>query len=51
MHRRHPHTMGDDACSWFGIIPSVAQAVDSVIEGKNMLWVGSAHQETFEGLY
>ncbi len=22
VHRRHPHTMGDDDCTWFGLIPS-----------------------------
>jgi hypothetical protein len=39
--------MGDNAYSWFGIIPSAARAVDSVIESKKRLRVGSAHQETF----
>ena len=39
MHRRHPHTMGDDEYAWFGIIPSPAQAVGSIIEGTKMLWV------------
>jgi hypothetical protein len=38
----HPsHTMGDDAYAWFGIIVSAARAVDSVVEGKQMLRVGS----------
>jgi uncharacterized membrane-anchored protein len=39
--------MGDDACTWFGVISSTAPAV--VIEGKKMLRVGSAYQETFGG--
>ena len=39
MHRRHPHTMGDDEYAWFGIIPSPAQAVGSIIEGTKMLCV------------
>ena len=47
MHRCHPHTMGDDSCTWFGVISSTASAVGSVIESKTMLRVGSAHQETF----
>ena len=49
MHRRHPHTMGDDICAWFGVISSTASAVGSVIESKKMLRVGSAHQETSGG--
>ncbi len=24
-HQRHPHTMGNDACTWFGVIPSCAR--------------------------
>ncbi len=35
--------------AWFGIIPSSAQIVGSVIEGKIFLRVGSAHQETCGG--
>jgi hypothetical protein len=49
VHRNHPHTMGDDAYAWFGIIPLAARAVGSVIEGKKMLRVVSAHQETLGG--
>jgi len=41
--------MGDDSCAWFGVISSTASAVGSIIECKNMLWVGSAHQEMFGG--
>ena len=41
--------MGDDSCTWFGVISSTASAVGSVIESKKMLRVGSAHQETFGG--
>ena len=41
--------MGDDLCAWFGVISSTASAVSSVIQSKNMLPVGSAHQETFGG--
>ena len=47
--RRHPHTMGDDSCTWFGVISSTASAVGSVIESKRMLRDGSVHQETFGG--
>ncbi len=39
MHLRHPHTMGDDICAWFGVISSTASEVGSVIESKKMLWV------------
>ena len=49
MHRRHPHTMGDDSWAWFGVISSTSSAVGSIIESKNMLQVGNAHQETFGG--
>jgi len=31
------------------VISSTASAAGSVIESKKMLWVGSAHQETFGG--
>ena len=24
-YRRHPHTMGNGACAWFGVNPSTAQ--------------------------
>ena len=41
--------MGNDTCTWFGVISSTAPAVGSVIEGKKMLRVGSAYQETFGG--
>ena len=41
--------MGDDLCTWFGVILSTASAVGSVIQSKKMLPVGSAHQETFGG--
>jgi hypothetical protein len=41
--------MGNDACTWFGVISSTASAVGSVIESKKMLRVGSAHLETFGG--
>ena len=41
--------MGDDSCTWFGVISSTASAVGSVIKSKKMLWVGSACQETFRG--
>ena len=41
--------MGDDSCTWFGVISSTASAVGSVIESKQMLRVGSVHQETFGG--
>ena len=34
MHRRHPHTMGDDDCAWFGLIPSMARVVGSVLAEK-----------------
>ena len=30
--------MGNDACAWFGVIPSAALVVYSVLEGKKMLW-------------
>ena len=36
-YRRHPHTMGNDACAWFGVNPSTSRVVGSVLEGKNML--------------
>jgi len=49
VHRRHPHTMGDDSCAWFGVISSTASAVGSVIKSKKMLRVQSAHQEMFGG--
>ena len=49
MHRRHPHTMGDDSCAWFGVISSTASAVGSVIVRGKKLRVGSVHQESFGG--
>ena len=29
--------MGNGACAWFGVNPSTAQVVGSVLKGKNML--------------
>ncbi len=34
MRRRHPHTMDDDACAWFGPIPSTARVGRSVTTKK-----------------
>ncbi len=39
VHRRHPPTIGYDEYAWFGIIPSAARAVGSIIEGTKMLGV------------
>jgi len=40
VHRRHLYTMGNDACVWFGPIPSKSQVVGSVIGGENKLRFG-----------
>ena len=32
VHRRHPHTMGDDSCTWFGVISSTARVGWSVTQ-------------------
>jgi len=37
VHRRHPHTMGDDPCAWFGDISSTAQVGRSVTQSQKML--------------
>ncbi len=34
MHRHHPHTISNNVCTLFGLIPSTAQVIGSVIEGK-----------------
>jgi hypothetical protein len=33
-HRRHPHTMGDGACAWFGRPPTTARVVGTAREGE-----------------
>ena len=33
-HRRHPHTMGDGSCAWFGRPPTTARVVATAREGE-----------------
>ena len=40
MHRHYPHTVGDDACAWFGLIPSIAQVVGSIWRVKKCYGLG-----------
>ena len=37
VRRRHPHTMCDDPCAWFGPIPSTARVGRSVTGDEKML--------------
>ncbi len=49
VHRCHPNTIGNNVCTWFGLIPSTARVVGSIVEGKKILRVWSVHQETCGG--
>ncbi len=42
-HRCHPHTMGNDKCAWFGVIPSCAQ-VHTLRTDSILSWYFLAHQ-------
>ena len=35
-HRRHPHTMGDTACAWFGINPPGGRVVSTTTTNVNV---------------
>jgi hypothetical protein len=48
VNRRHPHTKGDDSCTYFSKTPSKAQVVSFIIESKTMVQVWTAQQQTFE---
>jgi hypothetical protein len=42
--------MGNDTCAWFGVVPSTARVVGSVLEGKKMLRFDHTDTNNVEGI-